>query len=279
MDGRVDEASGVTSSATVPVLVALAVLVVVSPRSRPPLRVAALSRHVTGPRRVPLLTRAATGLTPAVAAERVGRAVAAVVGFDLDAGRARRLGQTLVVGLAAGAVYPLFVAPAAALAWVAPAWAERNRRRRQQVEVVNETPDLVELFRLAIGAGLTVHLAVEAIVPRARGITGQALAAVPGRVALGMRLTDALDPVAECGDGVRPLVAALVASERYGVALGASLEQVALEARLSRRRRAEEAARRLPVLLLFPLVVCILPAFVLLTVVPRLIGSLPRITG
>lgn len=268
-----------TSSATVPVLVALAVLVVVSPRSRPPLRVAALSRHVTGPRRVPLLTRAATGLTPAVAAERVGRAVAAVVGFDLDAGRARRLGQTLVVGLAAGAVYPLFVAPAAALAWVAPAWAERNRRRRQQVEVVNETPDLVELFRLAIGAGLTVHLAVEAIVPRARGITGQALAAVPGRVALGMRLTDALDPVAECGDGVRPLVAALVASERYGVALGASLEQVALEARLSRRRRAEEAARRLPVLLLFPLVVCILPAFVLLTVVPRLIGSLPRITG
>jgi len=33
----------------------------------------------------------------------------------------------------------------------------------------------------------------------------------------------------------------------------------------------------LPVLLVFPLVLCILPAFVLLTVVPLLIGLLPKL--
>ena len=67
----------------------------------------------------------------------------------------------------------------------------------------------------------------------------------------------------------------LVASERYGVPLTEGLDRVAREARLERRRRAEERARRLPVLLLFPLVLCVLPAFGLLTVVPLLVGSLP----
>ena len=43
---------------------------------------------------------------------------------------------------------------------------------------------------------------------------------------------------------------------------------------MQRRRRAEVAARKLPVKLLFPLVLCILPAFALLTVVPVIVSSL-----
>ncbi len=185
----------------------------------------------------------------------------------------------MLVAGAGAALHWLLAVPVGALTWAAPAWRERGRQRRRAAAVVAETPDLVELFRLAVGAGLTVHLAVEAVATRAGGVTGAALAAVPDRVAVGERLAEALGPVAACGDGVRPLVDALVASERYGVALGPSLERVALEARLIRRRRAEEAARRLPVLLVFPLVVCILPAFVLLSIVPLLVGSLSRLTG
>ena len=44
--------------------------------------------------------------------------------------------------------------------------------------------------------------------------------------------------------------------------------RLAAEARLERRRAAEATARRVPVKLLFPLVLCTLPAFALLTVVP-----------
>ena len=40
---------------------------------------------------------------------------------------------------------------------------------------------------------------------------------------------------------------------------------------------AEEAARRLPVQLLFPLVLCVLPAFVLLAVVPLLLAAVPQL--
>jgi len=73
---------------------------------------------------------------------------------------------------------------------------------------------------------------------------------------------------------VRPLAAALVDAERYGSPVGAALDRLATEARDHARRRAEERARRIPVLLLFPLVLCILPAFGLLTVAPLLAGAL-----
>ena len=73
---------------------------------------------------------------------------------------------------------------------------------------------------------------------------------------------------------VLPLVAALLASERYGAPLLDGLARLAAELRSDRRRRAEEAARRVPVKLLFPLVFCTLPAFALLTVAPLLAGAL-----
>ncbi|MCB1006710.1 MAG: type II secretion system F family protein, partial [Acidimicrobiales bacterium] len=89
------------------------------------------------------------------------------------------------------------------------------------------------------------------------------------------RLADALAQVPDSlGERVRPLTTVLVSSERYGVALLPALERLAVETRLERRRAAEATARRVPVKLLFPLVLCTLPAFALLTVVPLLAGSL-----
>lgn len=89
----------------------------------------------------------------------------------------------------------------------------------------------------------------------------------------------ALDAVRQLGEPVLPLVDALVATERDGAPLLAALERVGADARLERRRRAEESARSVPVRLLFPLVLCTLPAFGLLTVVPLLARSLSGLAG
>ena len=69
-------------------------------------------------------------------------------------------------------------------------------------------------------------------------------------------------------------MAALVGSIRYGAPIGPALDLVAADLRLRARRRAEVRARRVPVRMLFPLVTCILPAFVLLSVVPMVAASL-----
>ena len=93
--------------------------------------------------------------------------------------------------------------------------------------------------------------------------------------ALGRRLADGLARLPDhLGEAVRPLSAALVDADRYGTPLLPVLEGLVADVRQQRRRRAEERARQAPVRLIFPLVLCALPAFGLLTVVPLLLATL-----
>jgi tight adherence protein C len=134
---------------------------------------------------------------------------------------------------------------------------------------------VVDLFVVAIGAGLTVPLALRAVAPMAPAPFGDAIAGTVAEVEMGLRTADALESLpVRLGEPVRPLSAALMASERYGVPLAASLERLADEVRRDRRRHAEAAARRVPVKLLFPLVFCSLPALALLSVAPLIAGAL-----
>jgi len=163
---------------------------------------------------------------------------------------------------------------AGVVGWCLPVLRVRRDERRRMAALAADVPDVVDLFVLAVGAGLTVALAVATVARRAAGPLGAELRRVCDEVTVGRRLADALDDVpARAGEAVRPLVAALVASERYGAPLTSSLERLAGDVRRQRRRRAEEAARRIPVKLLFPLVGCTLPAFALLTVAPLIAGA------
>lgn len=163
----------------------------------------------------------------------------------------------------------------AAVAAAARLLADRRARRRRQREVLATLAEAADLLSVAVQAGLTVHLALAEVAPRLPGPLGPELVSVVRATQTGVRLGDALDALAEReGDDVRPLAAALTASDRYGVPLAPALETLAAEQRAAARRRAEVAARRVPVQLLFPLVVCILPAFALLTVAPLLAGAL-----
>jgi tight adherence protein C len=173
----------------------------------------------------------------------------------------------------------LLVAPPLAPVVVAGSWGLDLRRRRaatrqRAAEVAASLPEAVDLLALSVGAGLNVPLAVAAVGRRGEGPVAEGLARVAAETTSGRRCSDALDDLPRTiGEPVRPLVDVLVAADRYGAALGPSLERLAAELRDDRRRRAEEAARRVPIKLLFPLVCCVLPAFALLTVVPMLAGA------
>ena len=181
---------------------------------------------------------------------------------------------TVLAGAAALVLPTPMVAVAIAGAMARPVLSARRAARAREDAIVRSLPELVDLFSLAVGAGLTVPLAVDAVVRRSDGPLVEELRAALGEVALGRRLADALaDVPARTSETVRPLVGALVASDRYGVPLVDALANLAGEVRADRRRRAEEAARKVPVKLLFPLVCCVLPAFGLLTLAPLIAGA------
>lgn len=209
-----------------------------------------------------------------VSVERLGAGLRRIAGRPADPALDRRLGWALAVG---ASLLPLSagVAFVAALAlWCWPLLRRRRDDRSRADQLVRQLPEIVDLLLLAVGAGLTVPLAVAAVGRRADGPLAVELRRVTAEVGLGRRTADALDEVPQrLGEAVRPLVAALVASERYGAPLHDALARLAADARADRRRRAEEAARRIPVKMLFPLVCCTLPAFALLTVAPLIAGA------
>ena len=153
-------------------------------------------------------------------------------------------------------------------------WRGRRRVARADRGVADAVPELVELLVLLVRAGLTPVLAVRELASQPPPPFGPALGRVVARLDQGDRFGDAIGAlVDELGAPLDPLVAVLVQAERSGEPLGPILDRLADDARGDRRRRNEIAARRLPVQLSVPLVCCTLPAFVVLTIVPMLIGT------
>jgi len=203
----------------------------------------------------------------------IGRVVARMP-FDPMIGP-RTLGSTVVIVVVVSVVSPaLALAPLLAVVITS---ARRRRSLRVSVEsrIARGLPNVIDLLAMSVGAGLTPRMALSTTASWLPEPYDAAAAEVERRAESGESFASAIDIVFESlGPEARPLTTTLIAAHTDGAALLPALERVGDEARRQRRVAAEDKARRIPVAMLFPLVVCVLPAFALLTVVPLLIGSL-----
>lgn len=235
----------------------------------PPNRVRSLSdptpsgEHASARRRSPLLEVLGSAALRLVRRPPVRPAQARAVGAGV-------VGTALALALA-----PVLVPLPMVGAWGLPRVVARREERRRVERFEADLPEIVDLLVLAVGAGCNVSLALAAAARRGTGPLAAELGRVTAEVGLGRRLADALDDLPDrAGESTRPLAAALAGCERYGAPLVPTLERIADDVRRQRQRRAEEHARKVPVKMLFPLVLCILPAFALLTVAPLIAGAL-----
>ena len=184
-----------------------------------------------------------------------------------------------LAGLLIGAMtvsWALLAAPVGALVgFKAPSIFLSARARRRHEEVAMALPDIIDLLAVCTQAGLNIALSLRRVAEHASGLLGQELRRTLDEIDLGVPRTKALQGLAErvSSEDLDALVGVLLSAERFGTQVSVALEAFAREVRARRRRRAEEQARRAPVKILFPLVFLILPAFVLLTVVPLLLST------
>jgi Flp pilus assembly protein TadB len=199
----------------------------------------------------------------------------AKAGRAVDAASARWFGVVVVttaVAVAGGPVLGLLATGGGVGAVVV---GERLQRRRRAAEVAAAVPDLVDLFVVSASAGQPVAGSLAAVAARAPTAIRPAVVAASVRFRRGLPLAECLSQLgADLGPAGVPLIDALRQATVSGVPLVPLLEGVAAASRDARRRRAQEVARRLPVTMLFPLVACVLPAAVVLAVVPVLLVSL-----
>ena len=170
----------------------------------------------------------------------------------------------LFVGDPAG---PVAGVAAAAAAWWVLARAEPASRRHEREEVQRTLPHLIDLFASTLRAGAEPVAGLAQVCAALPGSAADRLAPVVARAPGGAGGLDAWDAIAEDGE-LAPVARAVVRSLTSGASVVQTVERLADELARESAARAEDAARRVGVAAAVPLGVCLLPAFLLLGVVP-----------
>ena len=181
----------------------------------------------------------------------------------------------VIVAGAAAVITPVLGVIAVIAAAIWRRWSRVRSGARARRRCATDFPDALDLMVLSIRAGYLPAQAIVEIEPFLASSLRPAFAAVGDAMRGGSRFAEALGELrTRIGPIAQPLVDSLSAADRYGLPLAPVLERLSFEARQQRRRDTDAAARELPVRLAMPLVLCTLPSFVLLAIVPLLLGAL-----
>ncbi len=151
-------------------------------------------------------------------------------------------------------------------------WLElRAERRRAEIDLA--LPDFLDRLALGLDAGLSFELAFRRTATKFRHLLGAEMRRVTRQIDRGLARTLALDELGQRNPSpdLQTFVATVKQAEILGTSLARSLRVQTELLRARRRRRAEEASRRLPVLVVFPLVLFFLPALLIIYLAPPLL--------
>lgn len=183
-----------------------------------------------------------------------------------------RLLTTLVMGLWLGGI-----------GWVIPSWYVLRRRRARRMQIHGALADALDLLVACVEAGMGLNQAMVRVAEEIRNISealSEELSMVNLEIRAGTARDQALRNLAERtgSDDVEALSSTLIQTERFGTSVGRALRIQASSLRQKRRQRAEEAAAKTTIKLVFPLVLFVFPALFVVVLGPAVIQVVRALT-
>lgn len=180
---------------------------------------------------------------------------------------------SLVFGLPQGIVYALL---GGVVGYLLPSLVLDRKIKARQRAIQNGLPDALDLLIVCLEAGLALDHALLKCAEELRiahPVLAEELRLVNVETRAGKPRLEAFKNFAARTkvDDVRSLVAMLTQTDRFGTSIAQALRTHAEVSRTKRRQRAEEAAAKIGVKLVFPLVFCLFPAFYVVTLGPAVV--------
>ena len=166
---------------------------------------------------------------------------------------------------------------ACAIGYLLPSMALGRLAKRRQHRIRLGLPDALDLLVVSVEAGLGLDQAILRVSDElafAHPDLCDELRLINLELRAGKNRSEALHNLAERTgvDDVASLVAMLVQTDKFGTSVAQSLRVHSETSRTKRRQRAEEAAAKTGVKMVFPLVFCIFPAIWVVTIGPAAIS-------
>jgi tight adherence protein C len=155
------------------------------------------------------------------------------------------------------------------------AWLGRMAKKRQHLIQLG-LPDALDLLVVSVEAGLGLDQAIQRVgdeLAFAHPELADELSLINLELRAGKARSEALRNLGERTgvDDVVSLVTMLIQTDKFGTSVATSLRVHSETLRTKRRQRAEEAAAKTGVKMVFPLVFCIFPAIWVVTIGPAVI--------
>ncbi len=168
---------------------------------------------------------------------------------------------------------------AGGLGWIAPAFYVGARVRERHGEIQRALPDALDMLVVCVEAGLGLNAALVRVaeeVDRVSPVLSEQMVMVNLEIRAGTPREEALRRFADRTgvQEVSALVSMLIQTDRFGTSVAHTLRVQATSLRTKRRQRAEEAAAKTSIKLLFPLVFFIFPALFAVLLGPAVIKML-----
>jgi tight adherence protein C len=151
-------------------------------------------------------------------------------------------------------------------------WMRTAVRSRQRL-IVKSLPDAMDLITTCVEAGLGLDAALAKVSDQMKGPLAMEISQTLREVGMGRLRREALSDLGE-RTGVPELISfvnAVIQAEQLGVSIAHVLKVQSDQMRTHRRQRAEQTAHEAPIKMMFPLVMCIFPAFMLVILGPAVI--------
>jgi tight adherence protein C len=208
-------------------------------------------------------------------ADWVGVKLLALIGFAiLGFVLALLFTQQPVVGL-------LFALVGGAIGYIAPEFWLGRKVRQRGMAMILQLPDALDLLTISVEAGLGFDAALAKVVEKMEGPLPDEFRQALAEVRMGRPRREALRDLATRADAqpVSNFVGAIVQAEQLGVPIAKVLQIQSNQLRIERRQRAEEAAAKAPVKMLFPMVGCIFPTIFIVILGPAVVTLMGGSTG
>jgi len=160
--------------------------------------------------------------------------------------------------------------------YLMPSMVLGRMAKRRQHRIRLGLPDALDLLVVSVEAGLGLDQAIQRVgeeLATAHKDLSDELRLINFELRAGKARSEALHNLAERTglDDIQSLVAMLVQTDKFGTSVAQSLRVHSDTVRTKRRQRAEEAAAKTGVKMVFPLVFCIFPAIWVVTIGPAAI--------